>query len=201
MKAYRQHSESELLALVKEGDESAFEAAYTRFRPLVLRYALRICKSNEAAEEIVQNVMLKMWLGREKLDPELNFKGWIARVSANESFDFLKKLAKEKALSEKVWLQMQAEPASAEDEYVLKDYLKIVEEAVRALPPQQQRVYRLSREQYLTYDQIAEQLNISSNTVRNHMAGALDNIRKYLAHDALHVIPPAIAMCLLFGPK
>jgi len=198
---YNKLSEIQLLALVKKGDEAAFKVCYERFRPLIFRYALRICKSADAVEEIVQNVMLKVWLQRAQLNTELNFKGWIARVSANESFDFLKKLAREKALGEKVWLNMQGQQLYSEDEYVLKDYLKLVENAISKLPPQQQKVYRLSREQYLTYDQIADQLNISSNTVRNHIAIALETIRKNIAREATCVIPAAIAMCIILGNR
>ena len=85
-----------------------------------------------------------------------------------------------------------------ENEYVLKLYLETIEEAIRGLPAQQ-KIYSLIREQYLTYDQIAEQLNLSSNAVRNHISVALDNIRKYLAHHALHSFPPAIVYLLRYG--
>ena len=64
MRNYSKLRDNELLALIQAGDESAFEVCDTRFRPLVRRYALRICKSSEAAEEIVQNEMLKVWLQR-----------------------------------------------------------------------------------------------------------------------------------------
>jgi len=107
----------------------------------------------------------------------------------------LKKAAREKALAEKVWTSMQQEPAYAENDYVLRDYLEVIEDAVRSLRARQQRVCRLSQEQYLTYDQIADEMNISSNTVRNHMTAALDNIRKHLSHRALHSLPPALRYC------
>lgn len=195
------YTDQELLALLEQGNEAAFVELYERFRPQVRRFALRVAKSNDAADEIVQNVLLKLWNHRDQAGQVQNPGAWLNRVTTNEALDFLKKAAREKALAEKVWTSMQNEPAYAENDYVLKDYLQMIEQAVRSLPAQQQRVYRLSREQYLTYDQIAQEMDISSNTVRNHMSAALDNIRKHLAkHAALHSIPPVVA-CLLFCGK
>jgi RNA polymerase sigma factor (sigma-70 family) len=140
--------------------------------------------------------MLKLWQQRDQIDTGQNFKGYMARITANQAFDFLKTLSKEKALSEEVWKQMKRLPAYTEDQYVLKEYLYLVEAAVNTLPPQQQKIYRMSRENHLTYDEIAENLNISSHTVRNHMASALDNIRKYVTHHTATYIPPIIIFIL-----
>lgn len=198
--ALGKHTDQELLHLLTQDSEAAFGELYERFRPQVKRFALRIAKSSEAADEIVQNVLLKLWSQRSNITEIQNIKGWLNRVATNEALNFLKKVAREKALADQVWLEMQNGPAYAENDYVLKDYLQLIEDVVQLLPAQQQRVYRLSREQYLTYDQIAEELDISSNTVRNHMAAALENIRKHMSkHAALHSIPPAVAILLLCG--
>ena len=195
------HSDQELLALLEQGSEAAFAEVYERFRPQVRRFAMRVAKSNEAADEIVQNVLLKLWNQRDRVSAIKNIHGWLNRVTTNEALDFLKKVAREKALAGQVWMHMQSEPAYAENDYVLKDYLKLIADVVQLLPAQQQKIYRLSREQYLTYEQIAEELDISPNTVRNHMAAALDNIRKHMSkHAALHTIPPVVA-CLLFSGR
>jgi len=193
------YTDQALLNLLQQGDEAAFAELYERFRPQVRRFALRITKSAQAADEIVQNVLLKLWNNKQKAGDIQNPGAWINRVSTNEALDFLKKIAREKALADKVWNNMQGQPAHYENDYVLKQYLEVVEAAVRSLPPQQQKIYRLSREQYLTYEQIAEELHLSANTVRNHMSAALDNIRKHLAEHALHSIPPAIAAILICG--
>ena len=189
MVAYESLSDIEITDLFKSGDQAAFTVLYKRFHSQVYRYALRIVKYPEAAEEIMQNVMLKVWQQRGQIDTAQNFKGWIARVTANQAFDFLKTLARQHALSEKIWLQMQKSPAYSENEYVLKEYLFLVEEAVNTLPPQQQKIYRMSREEYLTYEEIAQILNISPNTVRNHMASALTHIRKYISGRTAAIIP------------
>jgi RNA polymerase sigma factor (sigma-70 family) len=139
------HSDQELLALLEQGSETAFAELYERFRPQVRRFALRVAKSHEAADEIVQNVLLKLWSHRSEANQIQNLSGWLTRVTTNEALDFLKKAAREKALAEKVWMSLQNEPAYAENDYVLKDYLQLIEQAVRSLPAQQQRVYRLSR--------------------------------------------------------
>jgi RNA polymerase sigma-70 factor (family 1) len=192
---YSKLSDGELTGLLKSGDEPAFEVLYDRFRTQIKRYALRICKNEEAAQEIVQNVMLKVWQHREQIDTGQNFKGWIARITANQAFDYLKSLSREQDLKERVWLKMSQSPAYSEDQYVLKEYLNIISDAVKALPLQQQKVFRLSREEHLTYEEIAASLGISVNTVRNHMTGALGNIRKHVKNTSA-ILPPAIALCL-----
>jgi RNA polymerase sigma factor (sigma-70 family) len=160
---------------------------------------MRVAKSGEAADEIVQNVLLKLWNQRAALSDIQNLKGWLHRVTSNEALDFLKQIAREKVLADQVWTNLQQAPVYTENDYVLKDYLQLIEHAIRSLPAQQQKVYRLSREQYLTYDQIAEELDISANTVRNHMAAAQASVRKYLSRHALGTMPAAVLTLLLHG--
>jgi len=199
MTTYINLSDLELTALLKEDDELAFNELYSRLRPAIYQYAFRICKSQDDADEIVQNVMFKVWTHRKQIDSERNVKGWILKITTNQAFDFLKALAKEQVLKEKVWQQMQQLPAFTEDQYVLKEYLLLVEKAIKALPLQQQKVFRLSREEDLTYEEIGKRLGISTNTVRNHMTAALSSIRNYLKQNNTAALPPIVALCLIYG--
>lgn len=196
MSTYITYSDAQLIYLMKKGEEGAFAVLYARVQPYVYHYALRICKQTEATEEIVQNVMLKVWQWREQIDTEQNFRGWLARVTANEAFDFLKRLAREQNLQEKVWQHMQEAKSYSEDQYVLKEYLRLVDEAVNTLPPQQQKIYRMSREDELTYEEIAQALDISPHTVRNHIASALQHIRAYMKKNTASLLPPLVAACI-----
>ena len=176
------YTDALLLLQIKEGDEKAFRLLFERYRNQLFTYLFRITKSKEAAEEMVLDVFLKIWLGRSIITEIQNFEGFLFRIAHNKAIDFLRTVAQQPAKQETLWASMQETPASetADQRLELNRAQQTIHEAVERLPGQQQKVFVLSREQGLTYDQIAEKLHLSRHTVRNHMAAALEFIRLFL---------------------
>ena len=174
------YTDALLLMQIKEGDEKAFQLLFERYRNRLFTYLFRITKSKEAAEEMVLDVFLKIWLGRSIITEIQYFEGFLFRIAHNKAIDFLRIVAPAK--QETLWASMQETPASetADQGLDLKRAQQTIHEAVERLPGQQQKVFVLSREQGLTYDQIAEKLHLSRHTVRNHMSAALEFIRLFL---------------------
>jgi RNA polymerase sigma factor (sigma-70 family) len=81
---------------------------------------------------------------------------------------------------EKMWLNCQTTTNETEEGILLEDLERFTEQVLGSLPKQQQLVYRMSRQQELSYDEIAEELNISRNTVKNHLVSALKTLRTQL---------------------
>lgn len=182
--------ERDLLKKISMDDEAAFEELFNAYSVRLAPYAEKLLNSAFWAEEIVQDVFLKIWAGRRELTKVENPSAYIYRMAANKASDFLKK----KSLEIKLQYHIIRWAANEKKNFTeqLTDYHfseKIFAEAVNHLPAQQAQAYRLRHDEDLGYDEISDRLHISKNTVRNHLVAALDNIRNYLLkHEELLVI-------------
>ena len=172
-----------LLIKLREGEESAFIEIYNQYRSKVYAYAYQLSKSNVTAEETVQEVFIKIWHKREQLNTELSFPAYIKKITLNHVLNHLKKIARERVLQEEVFNAIETSSNKTEDRILEKELRKIYEEAIERLPQQKKLIYQMSRKDELSHDEIARQLNISKNTVKNHMVEATRSIREYVSKN------------------
>lgn len=178
------HNEQELLQLLAEGNEKAFKTLFDTYRNRLFYYISRFIKSEQVAEELVMDVFMKIWMGKELASQINNFDAFLFRIAHNKSVDFLRSAAKDSRLQELLWEEIQvASHERADTSMVAKEYEEKIREAISLLSPQRKKVYSLSREQDLTHDQIAQQLSISKATVNNHIVEAQRFIRNYLSKN------------------
>jgi RNA polymerase sigma-70 factor (family 1) len=188
-------NETQLLQQLITGDAEAFRELYEFYQGRIFLFAYRFTKSKDAAEEVVQEVFVKLWEKREQINIEKNFSAYIIRVTKNLILDGLKKAASDKKVQERILYHMKALRDTTAEELLHKELERLHKQAIDALSPQKRTVYLLSREEELTYEQIAERLGISRNTVRNQMASALQSIREHIAnHPDLACLMVAIVM-------
>nr|WP_307735054.1 RNA polymerase sigma-70 factor [Chitinophaga nivalis] len=169
---------------IAAGNEKAFKALFDQYRGRLFYYISRFIKSEQVAEELVLDVFMKIWTGRELMAQVHNFDAFLFRIAHNKSVDFLRAAARDpqlKTLLEEVTEQAAAD--GADSLVITREYETKIRAAISLLPPQCKKVYRLSREQELTHDQIAQQLHISRATVNNHLVLAQRFIRNYLAKE------------------
>lgn len=162
------------------GNESDFRAMYDQYRDKLYTYGLKITKSEEDAEEIVHQVFLKIWTHREKLNPDLSFNALLYKITKNYALNFLEKAARSTAHQEELYYYIEQQQNNLEDEIIYDDYLHLVEKAVDMLPPQRKRVFKMHRTEGMSYKEIAEALQLSKGTVKNHMILSLKFLKKYL---------------------
>jgi RNA polymerase sigma-70 factor (ECF subfamily) len=187
--------ETELLHQLIQGDAEAFRQLYEHYQGRIFLFAYRFTKSKQAAEEIVQEVFVKLWEKREQINIEKNFSAYIIRVTRNLILDGLKKAAYDKKMQQQILRHMKVLRDTSAEELLNKELERLHRQAIDSLSPQKKTIYLLSREEELTYEQIADRLGISRNTVRNHMADALQTIREYIsAHPDLASLMVAIVM-------
>lgn len=181
MRVNRTYDEERVLELLIGGSEYAFTLVFDHYRPQVYRSALKFLKSPELAEEVVQEVFLKVWHRRKELSRVKNFKAYLFVICRNLIFDNFKKLAEEIVASREFAHDIAYE-SSTEEIILEKQYEELLNQAVDQLPPQQKKVFCLAKIDGLSYEDIAGQLNLSRFTVKTHMAKALQSIRHRLQH-------------------
>lgn len=178
------HTETDLFRAIASGNEKAFETLFNKYRNKVYTIAFKITGSEELSEEIVLDVFLKVWLKREQL-PELEyFTAWLFTITRNRVFKTLKQLAHRATdrpiTEEEEWLLTPADTSSSL--LLEKEYRQILQDAVGQLSPQQKKVYHLIKEHGMKREEAAKALNLSPETVKRHLAEAMQFIRTYCSY-------------------
>lgn len=170
----------ELLRQFIKGDNSAFEALFMTYYDPVCRYVIRVIKDQDTTEEIVQATFVNLWEKRELIRDDISFRSYLFRAAYNTALNYLKHKKvvatyvnrKQERINE-----IQSSFVSHQPDFELQNRIK---EALSDLPPQCQRVFRMSREEGLKYHEIADELGISKKTVEVHMGKALKLLRNSL---------------------
>jgi RNA polymerase sigma-70 factor, ECF subfamily len=174
-------SNSDLIRLLNEGDIVAFDAIYARYCHRLYGFVFRYLKNREDTEEIVQEVFLKIWEARQRIDSYSSFDSFIFTIAYNSTITLLRKrITEQKYLGNlKLRLEISSTPDLI-DEIQFKELDERVHTLINRLTPRQQEIFRLSRDERLTHDQIAQKLNISANTVKNHIVATLAFLKSEL---------------------
>lgn len=173
--------EKELLQRISEGDEIAFRKLYDLYKERFYAAALKMTRSPDTAEEIVQEVFVSLWMRRTALLNIENPTSYLFTIVYNSISAHFKKLALEKMMKQKVSERMPEGECLTEDRLIEKENTQLLQHIIDALPPQQQLIYHLSKEEGLSREEIASRLQISPNTVKNHLLKACKYIRLHFS--------------------
>jgi RNA polymerase sigma-70 factor (ECF subfamily) len=171
--------ERDLLKRIARGDEKAFRMIFDHYKDRFFAAALKMTRSSDIAEETVQDVFVTLWLQRTALSEVQYPSAYLLAIVHNNIKKHFRKLALEKKLKQGVTWRMAESESPTEDILADKENRQILNDIIQHLPPQQQLVYQLSRQEGFSRDEIADQLHISPNTVKNHLLKALKYIRSH----------------------
>ncbi|MGM9474814.1 RNA polymerase sigma factor [Pedobacter sp. GSP4] len=191
--------ERQLIDKIVDGDEQAFSVLFFKYLPVLQIFATKFTKSDDAAEEIIQDAFLRIWLNRDKLAAVENVKAYLYKYVSNECLTYLRKKLKEDKMVNAFTAKQPDSDNSTADVVHLNEITKIVTVAVEKLPEQRKKIYQLSRRDGKTIPEIAEILNISQSTVKNALVIALKSIRMHLNQHGVTFILPIT--CFFFKIK
>ena len=179
-------SEKLLVSELKNHNENAFRKLFDFYYQDIYGYSVSILKSKELAEENVQDVFLKVWLYRENLNLEQSFKSYLFTIARNQAFNLLNKAANDVLLREEIFYKSQKSYDQGDYSIREADCKKLKKQAIKKLPPKRKRIFKMSRKQGKTYEEISKELGISVNTVKNQMSKALETLRLFFKeHDEI----------------
>jgi RNA polymerase sigma-70 factor (ECF subfamily) len=173
----RDFAESDYLRRLKQDDERAFDALFRHYSALVYRFAYSYLKSRPAAEEIVQECFIKIWEKRAQLRDDVPLKGYLFTTAHHAVLNELRRDQHHLRLHGQV--AAAAGPASVANEVEYQEMEALYQAALEQLPPKQREAFLLSRQQGLSYPEIAERQGVSVKTVEAHMMQALKTMRSY----------------------
>jgi RNA polymerase sigma-70 factor (family 1) len=173
------YNEKQLLLQIAQGDQTAFASLFYTHHQKLGEYIFRLSGSYELAQEIVQDIFLKIWKHRADLVQIEHFGAYLFVISRNHAFNCLKQVARERERKQE-WLRYNKEVLYTERETdnLYQQYHSFLEEAIEKLPPRQKAVYLLSQQEGLSYEEIASRLHLSFETVKKHKSLALQFIRR-----------------------
>lgn len=180
------------------GDEAAFRMIYDTHSGQVYQLAFRFLKDASWSEEIVQDVFLKLWLNREGLDDQGNLWLYLYVITKRLCLNKLREIRKSPVLFEQLMNGMEVAGRPPEEQLMAVELEQQAQRFIDALPKQQQRIYKLSREEGLSHHEIAEKLGLSPNTVKNHMVQALKTLKNSL-HQSGYTYLLALAFSSLLA--
>jgi len=169
-------TEKELITSLKRGNKSAFETLYRDYWAKVYNFAHVYILAKDEIEDVVQEVFIKVWKSRLSLKEEKNMSSYLFVITRNLIFNQSRKKINEKAY--KMMALRSIHISNHLEEEIEVDDLKFhLEKLVTKMPKRQEEVFRLSRNHYLSYKEIAEALCITEKTVERHMNEALKFLR------------------------
>jgi RNA polymerase sigma-70 factor (family 1) len=183
-------TDKDIFIRISKGDEKAFRYLFDQYKTRVYYFILRLVRSEEVAEELTQDVFMRIWISRHTLTEVDNPGSYLFVTARNRSLDHLRNQKIEKGMIQSLEKKMGDGTVNTTEEVILyNETNRILQEAVRLLPEQQRTVYRLARLEGLSREEIAERLGISPNTVKNHLSSAIKTVKNYLdEHRAMIIL-------------
>nr|WP_321485460.1 RNA polymerase sigma-70 factor [uncultured Draconibacterium sp.] len=173
------YSNIELVKLLKKGDITAFDIIYKKYSRRLYGFVFGYVKQETDTEEIVQEVFLKIWKSRNKINVYSSFESFLFTVAHNATVNVLKKRAIEQKYVDHVKsLQQIDNTYELTDEIQYKELVAKYQDLLKELSPRQKEIFHLSREEGLSHKEIAEKLGISTNTVKNHLVATISFLKK-----------------------
>ncbi len=177
-------SDEDLITGIRSGDVRALEQLMAMYWAPLMQYAGRVLQGAADPQDVVQETFIRLWARRERWGSDGSVRSLLYTVTRNAALDELRRDARAVKAAQAADPPAPSRAPSAE----AAELEEAVREAVQALPAKRREVFRLAREEGLSYAEIAAVMGLSQQTVANHMSLALSDLRRMLAS---YVAPPA----------
>jgi len=177
MLAHNIHTETELLELLKTGDKAAFTSIYETHAASLTGFAAARLASLEEARDIIHDLFVYLWNERERIHIKGPLKSFLFAAVRYRIIDHIRKSATRKAYAGMLQRLSDHIISDTEEKLVLKNLHHTLENAVEDLPSRTKQIYRLSRDRHLAVKEIAHELGVSEQTVKNQLSAALSHLR------------------------
>ena len=190
------HDERELLSLLKQGNEQAFEKIYDSYSSRLFGNVFKMVKSETTTQEILQDVFIKIWSNRASIDLDKSFRSYLFRIAENQVYDFFRKASRDKKIQAQLFATATEGYEHIEEMIYRKENALLLQKAIDSLSPQRQQIFRLIKLDNKSYEEVSRQLGISVSTISDHIVKANKAIREFIfTHKDMTII----VFCFLFS--
>ena len=175
-----------LVRRLKTGDKEAFRLLYERYYPLFISFAKRMLKDEATAEDLMQNVFVKVWVGRANLNEDKNFRNYLLVAIRNEIYQYFRHAFKVERGGQDI--DVVDGGMNVEVDMSAKELEKKITGVIADMPQRRREIFSMSRYEKLSNKEIAQRLSLSVRTVEKHIENALSDIRKRIHVSILVII-------------
>jgi RNA polymerase sigma-70 factor (family 1) len=194
--AYKEYDEPKLLSDMSAGGQNAFRSIYQHYHARINAYVLGLVKSPQLAEDLLQEIFIKVWEARDQLGAVQNFGAWLFSVARNHSINALKSASRsQSALGE---ILKHAPQPRFDDEILARDYARFIQRVLDSLPLRTRDIYHKCKEQGRTYEEVARELGVSGNAVKRHVINSIKALREAAGKD-LGITPGKLFVLILLA--
>jgi RNA polymerase sigma-70 factor (ECF subfamily) len=188
MAACSAYTDQELVALLKQGDQFAYTEIFEKYKVILYKHAYRLLGDEEDSNDVIQDLFLTLWQKRIDLNFKVSLSSYLYSSVRNRIFDIIthQKVAAKYLASIKTFVE--------QGDYITDNHIRtkelslIIEKEIAALPPKMREIFELSRDERLSYKDIAEKLGISDGTVKQQVYNAV-KILKLKINSYLSLFP------------
>lgn len=181
MNPYKEESDSGLARQIRNGSKEAYRELFDRYTPVIYHFALSYLNTKVDSEGLVQDVFLKIWEKRDTLDGEKNIKSYIFKIAVNAIYDLVRKKNIQHAFNDFARMNYTASEDDTWHKVIFDDMQSRLSELVAQLPDKQQQIFRMNKEEGLSNEEIARELEISKRTVENHLYRAMTFLKAHFS--------------------
>ncbi len=175
--------EKKVLSLFKNGDSKAFEQLYVLYSKRIYQNLLKLVKSEDLAEELLQDIFVRLWEKRATIDIAVSFRSYLFRVMENRVHDFFRKVKTDRTLHDHI-IRIASEQYTHIEEAVSRNEARdILSRALDILPPRRREIFRLCKLEGKSYEEVGRLLQISPSTISDHLVKATKTIREFFENN------------------
>ena len=194
----KEKTDTELAILLTLNDEAAFSELYVRYKDKLYYFCLHLLKSKEEANDIVQEIFIRIWESRNFINSDLSFSSFLYTMARNRILNYFRDIDIDEKVKEILATQKVTEEEAIDSKIIYTEYQVILQNAISQLPPQRRKIFNMSRIESMSHKEIAAELGISVNTVQEHISEALKFIKAYFSKHADMSISLLLAAFILY---
>jgi len=168
-----------LIQQLQTGSEKAFTTLYDKYSQQLYRNILRLVKDDDIAQELLQDLFLKIWESRQNIKLEGSFKSFLYKVAENLVYAHFRKIAKDNRLIAKLIISYDDFETNVEETIISRENHDFLKKAIENLSPQRKHIYTSCKLEGKSYEEVSNELGISTSTVRNQIVKANKSIKQY----------------------
>ena len=185
MAIYNLFADKELLLKIGQGDQKAFRQVFDQYNKTIFTFVENFIHSTADAEEIVQETFVVLWNNRNSLSDIDHPRNYIYTIARNKCYDYLAKVARNEKMMKYAWENTQTSFNETESIIQVKESMMVIDKALLKLSSQKQEVFRMSRFEDMSHEQIAEATGLSKSRVKNIIVEVLKHLKMRLQQASI----------------
>lgn len=169
-----------VLQKLKEGNREAFNEIYRRYSAFIYSRFLQFLKNPELAEELLQDVFMKLWVLHEEIVPERGFTTFLLKIADNLAIDLFRKIVRDAKMRQDMWYHLSLRSTAMQEDFEHLEQRQILDQAIETLPPRQKEIFIQCKLYDKSYKEVADLMGISVSTVSNQLVVAVREVKLYV---------------------